>query len=45
MSESSRHGFVTGLLMITGHAILELGLVIAFLLGLAPFFQQPVVFV
>jgi len=31
--------------MITGHAILELGLVIAFLLGLAPFFQQPVVFV
>lgn len=34
-----------GPLMITGHAILELVLVIAFLLGLAPFFQQPVVFV
>jgi len=31
--------------MIAGHAILELGLVIALLLGLAPFLQQPVVFV
>ena len=45
ISGSSRHGFVTGPLMIAGHAILELGLVIAFLLGLAPFFQQPVAFV
>ena len=45
ISESSRHGFVTGPLMIAGHAVLELALVIAFLLGLAPFFQQPVAFV
>jgi threonine/homoserine/homoserine lactone efflux protein len=44
ISESSRHGFVTGPLLVAGHAILELGLVIAFLLGLAPFFQQPAVF-
>ena len=34
-----------GPLMIAGHAILELVLVIALLLGLAPFFQQPEVFV
>jgi threonine/homoserine/homoserine lactone efflux protein len=45
ISESSRHGFIAGPLMIIGHAILELGLVIAFLLGLAPFFQLPMVFV
>ena len=45
ISESSKHGFIMGPLMITGHAVLELVLVIAFLLGLAPFFQQPVVFV
>lgn len=45
ISESSRRGFITGPLMVGGHAILELGLVIALLTGLAPFFQQPVVFV
>ena len=45
ISESSQRGFVTGPLMIAGHAILELGLVIALLLGLAPFLQQPAVFV
>ena len=45
ISESSQRGFITGPLMIAGHAILELVLVIALLLGLAPFFQQPVVFV
>jgi threonine/homoserine/homoserine lactone efflux protein len=44
ISESSQRGFITGPLMIAGHAILELALVIALLLGLAPFFQQPVVF-
>jgi threonine/homoserine/homoserine lactone efflux protein len=44
ISESSQHGFITGPLLITGHAILELVLVIALLLGLAPFFQQPEVF-
>jgi len=45
ISESSQRGFIAGPLLITGHAILELVLVIALLLGLAPFFQQPVVFV
>jgi len=45
ISESSQRGFIAGPLLITGHAILELGLVIAFLLGLAPFFQKPTVFV
>jgi threonine/homoserine/homoserine lactone efflux protein len=45
ISESSQRGFIAGPLLITGHAILELVLVIAFLLGLAPFFQQPAVFV
>jgi len=45
ISESSQRGFIAGPLLITGHAILELVLVIAFLLGLAPFFRQPVVFV
>ena len=44
ISESSRRGFIAGPLLITGHTILELALVIALLLGLAPFFQQPVVF-
>jgi threonine/homoserine/homoserine lactone efflux protein len=45
ISESSQRGFIAGPLMIAGHAILELGLVIALLTGLAPFFQMPVVFV
>ena len=45
ISESSRHGFLTGPLLIAGHAVLELVLVCALLLGLAPFFQMPVVFV
>ena len=45
ISESSRRGFIAGPLMIVGHAILELALVIALLLGLAPFFSIPVVFV
>jgi threonine/homoserine/homoserine lactone efflux protein len=44
ISESSRRGFIAGPLLITGHAILELILIAALLLGLAPFFQQPVVF-
>ncbi|MBN2401880.1 MAG: LysE family transporter [Spirochaetes bacterium] len=43
--ESSKRGFITGPLMIAGHAILELGLVIALLTGLAPFFQLPMVFI
>jgi len=45
ISESSQHGFITGPLLIAGHAILELALVTALLLGLAPFFQMPVVFI
>lgn len=45
ISESSRRGFVAGPLMIAGHGILELFLVVALLLGLAPFFQDPMVFV
>jgi threonine/homoserine/homoserine lactone efflux protein len=45
ISESSKHGFITGPLLVAGHAILELLLVIALLLGLAPFFQLPAVFV
>lgn len=44
ISESTQRGFIAGPLMIAGHAILELVLVIALLLGLAPFFQLPVVF-
>ena len=45
ISESSQRGFAAGPLMIAGHALLELFLVIILLLGLAPFFQLPVVFV
>jgi threonine/homoserine/homoserine lactone efflux protein len=45
ISESPRRGFITGPLMVAGHAILELGLVIALLLGLAPFLQRSSVFV
>jgi threonine/homoserine/homoserine lactone efflux protein len=45
ISESSQRGFIAGPLMIAGHAILELALVITLLLGLAPFFQKPLVFV
>ncbi|MFO7569040.1 MAG: LysE family transporter [Smithellaceae bacterium] len=45
ISESSRRGFIAGPMMIGGHAILELALVIALLMGLAPFFQMPAVFV
>ena len=45
ISEGSQRGFIAGPLLIAGHAILELVLVIALLLGLAPLLQQPVVFV
>ncbi len=45
ISESTQRGFIMGPLLIAGHAILELGLIIALLLGLAPFLQQPAVFV
>lgn len=45
ISESSQRGFIAGPLLIAGHAVLEIALVLALLLGLAPFFQMPVVFV
>ena|GEM_PF-160186 len=45
ISESSQRGFIAGPLLIVGHAILEVALVSALLLGLAPFLQMPVVFV
>lgn len=45
ISESSQRGFIAGPLMIAGHAILELALLVALLLGLAPFLQHPLVFV
>jgi len=40
ISESSRRGFIAGPLLILGHSILELALLIAILLGLAPFFER-----
>ena len=45
ISESTQRGFIVGPLMITGHAVLELVLVITLLMGLAPFLQLPAVFV
>ena len=45
ISESSQRGFIMGPMLIAGHAILELVLVAVLLLGLAPFFQLPEVFV
>lgn len=45
ISESSQRGFIMGPLLIAGHGILELALVMALLLGLAPYLQQPAVFV
>jgi threonine/homoserine/homoserine lactone efflux protein len=45
ISESPRRGFITGPMLIAGHAVLELALITALLLGLAPFFQMPIVFV
>lgn len=40
ISESSRRGFIVGPLLIFGHGLLELTLIIALLLGLAPLFRQ-----
>jgi threonine/homoserine/homoserine lactone efflux protein len=44
ISESSRRGFMAGPLLMVGHGMLEMALVIALLLGLAPYLQQPGVF-
>jgi len=44
INESSKRGFFAGPLMILGHGILELVLVIALILGLAPFLKDDTVF-
>lgn len=44
ISESARRGIMTGPLLIVGHGVLELALVIALLLGLAPLLQRQEVF-
>jgi threonine/homoserine/homoserine lactone efflux protein len=43
ITESARRGFVAGPLLMTGHAVLELALVAAILLGLGKFLELPVV--
>jgi threonine/homoserine/homoserine lactone efflux protein len=45
ISETSRQGFKAGPLLILGHSILEIILVLALLLGLAPFLQRQEVFI
>jgi len=45
ISESSRHGVKAGPMLILGHGILELALVAALLLGLAPILKQESVFI
>jgi threonine/homoserine/homoserine lactone efflux protein len=44
ISESTRRGSMTGPLLIAGHGLLELALVAAIFLGLAPLLSQPGVF-
>jgi threonine/homoserine/homoserine lactone efflux protein len=45
ISETSRRGVMTGPLLIAGHAILELALVVALLMGLAPLLTMKPVFI
>jgi threonine/homoserine/homoserine lactone efflux protein len=45
ISETSRQGFKAGPLLILGHGILELILVLALILGLAPLIQRQEVFI
>ena len=44
VSESSKRGFHAGPMLIAGHGILEVGLVVLLLLGVAPFLQREGVF-
>lgn len=44
IGESSRRGFSAGPLLILGHVLLEVVMVAALLLGLAPYLQRPSVF-
>jgi threonine/homoserine/homoserine lactone efflux protein len=44
ISESAERGAIAGPLLITGHAILEMFLVVALLLGLGPVLKHPVFF-
>ena len=41
--ESARRGFIAGPLLITGHALLELALIVAVIQGLGPFLERPLV--
>ncbi len=45
ISESSQRGLMTGPLLIAGHALLELALVLALLMGLAPLLKMAPVFI
>jgi threonine/homoserine/homoserine lactone efflux protein len=45
ISESSQRGFIAGPLLIAGHGILEITLLAALVLGLAPFLQRSDVFI
>ena len=45
ISESPRRGYMTGPLLIAGHAVLELALVVALLMGLAPLLKMEPVFI
>lgn len=45
ISESPRRGMATGPLLIAGHAVLELALVMALIMGLAPLLQLEPVFI
>jgi threonine/homoserine/homoserine lactone efflux protein len=45
ISESSRRGMMTGPMLIAGHAALELALVVALLMGLAPLLKMEAVFI
>ncbi|MGQ1947608.1 LysE family transporter [Geofilum sp. OHC36d9] len=44
ISESTHRGMAAGPLLITGHAMLEIALIIALILGLGPVFKQPLFF-